>query len=110
MEESELKMKTRTYVSSDDGNTYAIDTVEHEGGLWLVPAWLSTPYPHMQRPARLIRMDSLPHRHLGEDFLGSGLSMYALDGPIPKAVLFGSPKQSTPQFDVLEAPDLLIRR
>ena len=48
---------TKTYVTSDDGYTYLIDTIEHEGYLWLVPAWLDAPYQQMRKPARIIRLD-----------------------------------------------------
>ena len=44
-------------VKSDDGKIYWIDTIEHEGGLWLVPKWLATTYPQTYKPARMIQMD-----------------------------------------------------
>jgi hypothetical protein len=104
------KMLIRTYVKSDDGNTYLIDTIEHDGGLWLVPKWLDTPYPKMRRPARMIRMDSLAHTNHG-DILYNGSRILQLNDPIPKAVLDGaSPSQSDPLLDVVEAPELMIRR
>jgi|ERR1039458_3458979 hypothetical protein len=104
-------MIRRTYVKSDDGNTYLIDTIKYEGGLWLVPKWLETSSPTVQKAARIIRMDRLAHKNLGQNFLGTGHQIFALDDPIPKAVLDGaSPSQSEPPLDVVEAPELNIRR
>ena len=30
-------MLRKTYVKSDDGGTYLVDTIEYAGGLWLCP-------------------------------------------------------------------------
>ncbi|MGE0563898.1 MAG: hypothetical protein AB7O50_05225 [Pseudolabrys sp.] len=99
----------RTYVICDDGNMYLIDTIEHEDGLWLVPKWNETPYPSMQKPARMIQLPKERVRDLGHDFLGSGIHARKLDDPMPKAVLDGTSREDWP-LDVQEAPDLLIRR
>jgi hypothetical protein len=32
----------KTYVNCDDGQTYAIDTIQYEGEFWLVPEWIAT--------------------------------------------------------------------
>jgi len=103
-------MTIKTYVKSDDGNTYSIDTIEFEGGLWLVPRWFVTPYPQMYKPARMIRMDTLTHNLVGEDLV-PGVTVYAIDDPIPKSVLDGtSPSPPGQRFVVLMAPELMIRR
>src|ERR1700694_4313180 len=97
------------FVTTDDGNQLLVDTIEHDGGLWLVPCWLDTPYPGMSKPARLIRLDSLARNNLG-DISGRGAKTSRLRDPMPKGVLEGSPGQSPigPHFDVREAPDLLV--
>ena len=101
--------KYRCYVRSDDGHTYNMTVIEHDGGLWIVPEWIATPYPNMHKPARLIRMDTLPHQSLGQ-IQKEFADQYQLDGPIPKAVLDGETTGTAgQQLDVLEAPDLLVR-
>jgi hypothetical protein len=96
------------WVKTEDG-TYSVDIIQYEGGLWLVPSWLDTPYPKMRKPARLIRLDALAHKDLG--FLMPDHRRLVLDDPIPKSVLFG-PYQSLqePRYEVVEEPDLMIRR
>ena len=104
-------MPIKTYVRSDDGNTYLIDTIEHEGGLWLVPQWLETTFPNMQQPARIIRMDTLPHNHVGDYLFDTNHKTYSLDGLIPKAVLDGATSSlSKPPLEIVEAPEIAIRR
>jgi hypothetical protein len=99
----------RTYVTYDTGEMKLIDTIEHEGSLWLVPYWLDTPYPKMRKPARMIRLPKEGLRDLGRRFLGSDIRAHKLDDPIPKAVVDGTSQSAWPH-GVLEAPDLMIRR
>jgi hypothetical protein len=61
-------------------------------------------------PARIIRVDLLARHDLGQNILGSGLHVYELDDPIPKAVLDGT--MSSPpdtRLVVIEGPNLHIR-
>lgn len=99
----------RTYVTYDDGQQVLIDTIEHEGDLWLVPEWLPTTFPKMHKPARIIRLPKEGLRDLGPDFLGSGIHAHKLDDPIPKAVVDGTSQSGWP-LGVQEAPELMIRR
>jgi hypothetical protein len=103
---------TKTYVTSDDGYTYLIDTIEHEGYLWLVPAWLDAPYQQMRKPARIIRLDKHKLQNLGVE-PQTQQHLYRLADPLPKAVLDrGAVHQSKPDTPlvVVEAPELMIRR
>ena len=59
------------YVTYDTGEVKLIDTIEHEGSLWLVPKWLDTPYPGMQKPVRMICLPKEGLQDLGPRFLGS---------------------------------------
>jgi hypothetical protein len=55
-------------------------------------------------------MDRLAHKRLGHHPDDKSLELYALDDPIPKAVLDGTnPSQQGQQLVVVEAPDLMIR-
>jgi hypothetical protein len=76
-----------------------------------LPKWLATTYPQMYKPARMIQMDTLAHNLVDYDFQRSGLKLYAIDDPIPKAVLDGAIQSSPAQrFVVLTGLELLIRR
>ena len=103
---------TKTYVTSDEGYTYLIDTIEHEGYLWLVPAWLDAPYQQMRKPARIIRLDKHKLQNLGVE-PQTHQHLYRLADQLPKAVLDGGAvQQSKPDTPliVVEAPELMIRR
>ena len=46
-------LKIKTFVKLDDGNMRTIDTIQHEGGLWLLdPYGSQPPDPQMYKPAR----------------------------------------------------------
>jgi hypothetical protein len=105
-----LSVSARTRVTCDDGNTWAFDTIAREGGLWLVPKWLASPYPGMKMPARIIRVDLLALQDLGQNILASGPHVYKLVDPIPKAVLDGA--MSSPpdtRLVIVEGPNPHIR-
>jgi hypothetical protein len=86
---------------SDGTSIFPMDTVEYEGGLWLVPLWLEAPETGWQTPARIIRMDILPHRKLGPPFPAD----YTLPAPIPKGVLDGTtPSQQARGYVVIDHP------
>jgi hypothetical protein len=103
-------MPIKTFVKSDDEKGYWVPTIEHENGLWLVPEWIETPYPKMPKPTRIIRMDTLGHMDLGHHSGDKSLRLLALNDPIPKAVLDGLPLQQGQRYDVVEAPQLFVRR
>ena len=103
--------RLRTYVTCDDGETYLIDTIQHEDNFWLVPKWIATTSQTERKPARIIRLPMERVQDLGDNFLGSGFRVRKLDGLMPKAVLDGeSASQSDPPLDVVEAPDIVVRR
>lgn len=95
---SDLKF---TLVGSDDGKIWKIDTIEHEGELWLVPEWLEVTYPAGQLPKRAIRLTGLDY----EDCPNPDAD-YFLKSPIPKAVLFGpTPPEEATGFVVVVRQD-----
>jgi hypothetical protein len=99
----------KTYVTCDDGQTYLIDTIQHEGAFWLVPKWLATTSPEVHKPARIIRLPMDRVQDLGQNFLGSGIRIRKLAGLLPKAGLDGESQSGMP-LDVVEAPDIEVRR
>jgi hypothetical protein len=89
-----------TLVPMESG-IFAMDTIEHEGMLWLVPEWIDTPRKGWSRPARIVRLSLLPHSR------GPAPFDYVLQNPIPKDVLNGQiPPQLAALYVVIEAPDI----
>ncbi len=87
-----------------DNNNELVDTIEHEGSLWLVLGWCDQSTLGLTRPTRLVRMDPSVHKiwdqsHPKADFV--------LNGILPKSLFDHktSPQQET-HFHVLELPDL----
>lgn len=99
----------KTQVRTDNGLMVNVDTIEYDGGLWLVPRWLEGPSPAMKKPARLIRMDTLPHQDIGP--IPGGLRrFYILQDSLPKAVLdVDCQLPGDTGLDVLEVPNLSLR-
>lgn len=93
----------RTLVGSG-GGIFMCDTLEYEGGIWLVPHWLLDPVRRVRMPVRIVRMDLLPHQKStfgGSDFL--------LNGPMPRAVLDGVTQFAEGmQYEVVESPPIQI--
>ena len=95
----------KTLVGSDDGQIRTCDTIEHEGGLWLVPHWSVAPSQGWKMPTRIIRMDTLPHQKMPDSWAQD----YVLNGPIPKAVLFcETPPEEAHGFVVIDRPDIRL--
>jgi len=86
--------------SADEGSIWKIDTIEYDGGLWLVPQWLEVPSEGVTMPARIIPIDVLPHQKTEQ-----GPADYLLTGPLPKSVLDG---KTTTGYVVVERPDIKI--
>lgn len=99
----------KTIVPTDDDRYVAVDTIDYDLGVWLVPVWLDGPSPTMKKPARLIRLDTLPHHDLEARGGDSEAKWYILDVAIPRAVLEGRISTEALRIDVVEAPDLLLR-
>jgi hypothetical protein len=90
----------KTFVPMESG-IFEMDTIEHEGMLWLVPEWIETQRKGWSRPARIICLSPLLHSG------GPPPRHYALQNPIPKGVWIGQiPPQLATQYVVIEAPDL----
>ena len=88
----------KTYVPID-GTISKIDTIEHEGSLWLVPNWLDMPAQGLTMPSRLVRP-------LWQGFLPYGEN-YVLSDPIPKELVgTESPKLPVAGYEIRELPEL----
>jgi len=92
----------KTIVGFDDSNSLlAVDTIEYEGKLWLVPKWLESPTEGWRQPAHIICLTTLPHEKWGDRFL--------LRCPMPRAVFDGRRQQETKgEFVVVNLPDVRL--
>ena len=100
--------QTAVIISGDPdskGRPFRMDTIEHEGKMWLVPAWIDLRTEGYSMPVRIVCLDTLgyrPSRMKSLDFL--------LNDPISKAVLDGQiPPQAEADYLVVERPDIKVR-
>lgn len=88
-----------------DGMMYAVDVIEYDGKIWLVPHWYEVPAKKVSMPARMVRIDNQKHQHVP----GSPFGDYVLNGPIPKVLLEKTtPKQQVVGWEYMELPELEI--
>lgn len=87
------------------GEIVQIDTILHENEFWLVPEWLLSTDKKEMRPARIIRLLSIPHQ--GDPFQVEP-PQFSILHPLPEYVLSGlpPPQGSRPRFVVVETPDI----
>ena len=95
----------KTAIPRGDGSQRVCDTIQHEGKLWLAPAWLDEPTKPYSRPARLIGMSGLRYRSMP---MRSEVD-FVMEHPVPDAVLEGRVQGAqTAPFVILERPDVRI--
>ena len=95
----------RTSIPREDGSVFVCDTIQHDGKMWLSPAWLEEPSKPYSKPARLIGMSGLKYRSMP---MKSEVD-FIMEHPIPDAILQGRvPSDRTAPFVVLESPDIRI--
>jgi hypothetical protein len=93
----------KTLVPFDDEICF-VDTIEYEGGLWLVPEWIDdTPSKGYSMPVRIIRVPSLQPA-------GKAVSAdYVLANPLPKGVYEGNvPIELESVYVVIDRPDIVV--
>ncbi len=96
----------KTLVSTDDGSIVLLDTIEHEGGLWLVTQWLENPSQGMRSPERIIGLDVLPYRATKLD----GADYILSSGRIPVDVLASKiPQSKVADFVVIDLPQIYLK-
>lgn len=97
----------KTAIPRDDGSRLVCDTIQHDGKLWLAPAWLEDPSRPYRRPARLIGMNGLKYHSMP---LRSEVD-FVMDHAVPDAVLQGRVRDTlAAPFVVLERPDVRITK
>jgi hypothetical protein len=95
----------KTAIPRADGSQLVCDTIQHDGKLWLAPAWLEEASKPYSRPARLIGMSGLKYRSMP---MRSEVD-FVMEHPVPEAVLEGRVRGAqTAPFLILERPDVRI--
>lgn len=97
----------KTLVGLDSGGgLYHMETIEHQGKMWLVPGWLEAPSEGWKIPARIICLDPLPHQKLPQ---GDPYGDFVLNGPLHKSVCDGHTQLTAGYaYVVIERPDIRI--
>jgi hypothetical protein len=96
----------RTAIPRDDGSQFVCDTIQHDGKLWLAPAWVEDPAKPYSRPARIIGMSGLKYRSMPL----RGDVDFVMEQPVPDSVLHGGAHgDETTPFVILEQPDIRIQ-
>jgi hypothetical protein len=93
----------RTMLGLDNGGgLFLMDTIEHEGALWLVPDWIVFHDEKVQKPRRIIRLDGLKYQKTK-----FGKADYVLNDPLPSILIDPAHRnQQLPGYVVKEAPDI----
>jgi hypothetical protein len=92
---------------SDGSKVFPVDTVEHEGKLWLVLRWLYPPSKEWREPERLICISNLRFQDLRA--MPNNPADFYLPGPLPKVLFESIPKLPAEQYIVIEHPRLRFR-
>ncbi|MGK9053402.1 hypothetical protein [Neorhizobium petrolearium] len=81
---------------------YDMDTIEFEGQLWLVPAWVDSQDGKWTRPVRIINLSKLPHHRFGDG--------YFLKSPLPASLHAETMEapQPIPGYEVIELPEIVL--
>jgi hypothetical protein len=86
-----------------------VDTIEHEGKLWLVPKWLESPTEGVQRPERIVRIDTLQKDKIDRSRPNALPADHVLNAPMPRSVLQGPIQPGKDSaYEVIPQPDIEI--
>ena len=97
----------QTMISFDEGGPTLtqVDTIEHQGRLWLVGEWLENRTKGYRIPTRLVCPGM--HRFQPNPQPGFGRIDYSISAPVSKAVYEGRAQPSgTDGYEILERPDV----
>lgn len=93
---------------SDGTSIFPVDTIEHEGKLWLVLKWLAPEGGGWRTPERIICLSNLRFqdlRHMGDKRPAD----FSLPVPLPKALFESPPRLPNEQYVVIEHPHIRFR-
>ena len=81
--------KTYLFFSGhDEGHPYLIDTIRHEGSLWLVGSWLESNDTGEKIPERIVRLSGLRFQEVENQPY-----QFLLNNALPKSVLDGQEQE-----------------
>jgi hypothetical protein len=98
-----MKILKTVVMCADTGTLFAADTIEYDGKLWIVTAWLQGPTKGTECPARIICLDGLPLKPAGTQYQAD----YVLERPLSKAFLEGRVIEQG--IVALDRPDVMRR-
>lgn len=97
----------KEYVVTTDGPILWMDTIQHDGGFWLVPEWTLSPDRKLMRPLRVVSI-----RMAGTDKAMPDRSVFQVlrDIPAPSSLyLTGEvPPKLGRLYLVVESPDVWL--
>ena len=83
-----------------------IDTIKHDGRMWLVPGWIEGPTAGFLMPKRIVCLDRLRHQAMPKNHSAD----FVVNDPVPKTVLDGQrPPKAESRYVVIERPDIQNR-
>lgn len=96
----------RVRLMLDSGVASECAAIEHDGALWLVPAWIPFPDEGYTKPERMIPLAQFQPKVLGNP---EDLNL-AIDAPLPSTLFAGSASSSMcRRYGVLDRPDVKLR-
>lgn len=84
---------------------HTMDTIEYEGGFWLVPNWILSPDDQYMKPLLIVSLATIPHTESPE-----GVEpRFVVNSPIPKSVFQGViPEGKEGQFVIVQEPHIVF--
>jgi hypothetical protein len=83
-----------------------IDTIEFGGKYWLVPKWIVFSDEKVQKPARIIALETIPHQSLQRTDYPAA---FVVNGPLPRFLIEGEvPPEAEKLYVVIMAPDIVV--
>jgi hypothetical protein len=92
---------------SDGSSVFPVDTIEHEGRLWIVLKWLYPPSREWREPERIICISNLGVQDLRR--MQNMPADFSVPVPLPKVLFDPIPKLPIEQYIVVEHPHIRFR-
>lgn len=95
-----------TVVGSVDG-ILEVDTIKHDGRVWLVPKWVDHGDAGYVTPERIIGLGAIRHREIEarQDYGAD----YLINEAVPEAILRGEPSpEQVKKYEIQMRPDIRV--
>ena len=91
------------FIDDDELEVRKMDVVLYRDKYWLVPSWLESTTSKVQRPERLILLDTFQHQKC----IGSPAGDFVVNDALPRALVDGAdPSLVGPQYVVIDSPEI----